>query len=615
MAGFGDELNHFFAIPPVIELPPDILGELQSILRLHSISPQELRYKWESYTMKMGTEQTSLDLVTARAFKTDIQETLEREARGKAHVRSVDKRGSYATPRNAAKGRDVFGMIDGLVPATPQPGPTKGASKRKAAFETPSTSKINRSNRMSSPNDGRTDINDVSNMAFANRPNAGEIVHTLNDHLDEFEPPLAPSSNPRVKLTANTDLKRFYYKPMAMHLLEASGVLDDRIDEFKALVQTHHQLEDAAFGDATGQGTSEIIAVGRIVSDALEGKINAASLMLETSRRTGNGRRVPLNIESISYEFFPGQIVAVRGINASGEYFSVNEILEIPLPPASASLPSALDAWNKQLGVEEGQDTASSSLALNVLFASGPYTTDDNLAFEPLHALCDKAETTYADVLFLIGPFLDLEHPLVASGNFELPDDPSIEPDKATLTDAFRLMVGAALARLARAVPSITIILVPSARDAVNKHVAWPQEPFTKRELGLPKQARVVSNPIALSLNEITVGVTAQDILFDLRREEAVVGRPKESDILARLPSHLIQQRHFSPIFPPVDRAVLPKTGTQEGIATGMPLDVSYFQLGELNVRHDILVTPSALPSFAKVCTSSNTLLTLTDWN
>lgn len=440
-------------------------------------------------------------------------------------------------------------------------------------------------------------------------------MHTLNDHLSELEIPLAPPSEARVKLTANTDLKRFYYKPMAMHLLEASGVLDDRLDEFKALVQSHHDLEDAAFGDATGQATSEIIAVGRIVSDALEGKINAASLMLETSRRTGNGRRVPFRVGSISHEFFPGQIVAVRGINASGEYFTVNEILEIPLLPASASLPSALDAWNQRLGLEEGQDAHSSSLSLNVLFASGPYTTDDNLAFEPLHALCEKAETTCADVLFLIGPFLDLEHPLLASGDFVLPEDANFDPDEATLADAFKLMVGAALTRLARAVPSITIILVPSARDAVNKHVAWPQEPFTKKELGLPKQARVVSNPIALSLNEITVGATAQDILFDLRREEVVVGEPKERDILARLPCHLIQQRHFSPIFPPVDRAALPKTGTQEGVATGMPLDVSYFQLGELNVRHDILVTPSALPAFAKVYLSSILPRTPTDLN
>ena len=110
MAAVKAELNDLFAIPPISELPPDVLGELQSILRLHSIAPQELSYKWESYTLKMGAEQTKLDLPTARAFKKDLQEMLERESRGKAHARSVDKRGAYATPRSAAKGDDVFGM-------------------------------------------------------------------------------------------------------------------------------------------------------------------------------------------------------------------------------------------------------------------------------------------------------------------------------------------------------------------------------------------------------------------------------------------------------------------------------------------------------------------------
>ena len=104
------ELNELFAIPPVAELSPDVLGELQSILRVHSISPMELSYKWESYTMKMGTEQTKLDLSTARAFKKDLQEMLERDSRGKTHQRSADKRGAHATPRSATKGGDVFGM-------------------------------------------------------------------------------------------------------------------------------------------------------------------------------------------------------------------------------------------------------------------------------------------------------------------------------------------------------------------------------------------------------------------------------------------------------------------------------------------------------------------------
>ena len=98
------------------------------------------------------------------------------------------------------------------------------------------------------------------------------------------------------------------------------------------------------------------------------------------------------------------------------------------------------------------------------------------------------------------------------------------------------------------------------------------------------------------------MGITAHDVLYDLRREEVVVGRPKEDNIMARLPGHLIQQRHFYPIYPGVDRNVLPKPGTAEGIATGMPLDVSYMKLGEWFIsRPDMLITPSALAPFVKV--------------
>jgi len=60
--------------------------------------------------MKMRIEQTKIDLATARAFKKHLQEALERDSRGKAHSRSVDKRGAYATPK-ARKGDDVFGML------------------------------------------------------------------------------------------------------------------------------------------------------------------------------------------------------------------------------------------------------------------------------------------------------------------------------------------------------------------------------------------------------------------------------------------------------------------------------------------------------------------------
>ncbi|MCJ1284062.1 DNA-directed DNA polymerase alpha subunit pol12 [Xylographa opegraphella] len=613
MEDTADDLNGFFVIPGESSIPLDILGELQSIMRLHSISAQELFYKWESYCMKMGSEETKLDLRTVRAFKKDVQEILERETRGKAHVRSADKRGIHATPRVSASNGDAYDMLDGLTPNTPRIASTNGASKRKVAFETPAFPKVSKSHPRSSPTDGRAggaEIKGQSNGAalipFGDRPNAGQIIETLNGHLDACEPLVAPPAEPRVKLTANTDLKKFFYKPLAMHLSEASEVLDDRIDEFMSFVQIHHNLEDSAFGNPASKSTSEIIAVGRIASDTPESKLNAASLVLETSRRTGAGLRVSLKVEALaSQEFFPGQIVALRGINASGEYFSAREVLDVPLLPPAASSPSTLDVVNERVGYADADDARTNSSVLNVIVSSGPYTADDNLDFEPLHTLCEKASETYADAMILIGPLFDIEHPLLATGDFDLPDDPSIEPDKATLTDAFRIMVAGPLRRLAQAVPSITIILVPSVRDAVNKHVSWPQEPFGKKELGLPKQARTVSNPVTISLNEIVIGISAQDILYDLRREEVVVGKPKENNMLARLPRHVIQQRHFFPLFPPVNREHLPKAATEEGLATGMPLDISYLKLGEwLNVRPDVLILPSALTPFAKVVES-----------
>lgn len=100
----GDELDEYFVPHPEVKI------ELESICRLHSISPEELFYKWESYNMKMGQEQIILDVPTVRVFKKELQEIVEREARTKSHMRSVDKRGAYATPRSAAKGGDVFGM-------------------------------------------------------------------------------------------------------------------------------------------------------------------------------------------------------------------------------------------------------------------------------------------------------------------------------------------------------------------------------------------------------------------------------------------------------------------------------------------------------------------------
>ena len=103
------ELNELFAASSPGGLTDDVLAELQSMLRVHSIPAQDLFFKWEHYCMKMGAEETKLNLETVRAFKRDVQESLERESRGR-NARHAEKRNAMtATPR-AAMNTDVFGM-------------------------------------------------------------------------------------------------------------------------------------------------------------------------------------------------------------------------------------------------------------------------------------------------------------------------------------------------------------------------------------------------------------------------------------------------------------------------------------------------------------------------
>lgn len=426
-------------------------------------------------------------------------------------------------------------------------------------------------------------------------------MEVLNGHLKAGEAPIAPFAEARIKLTAASDQKKMAYKPLAMKLSEASEILDDRIDDFLSIVQGYHKLDDSVFGSAASQSTTEVVAVGRIASDSMEGKLNAASLVLETSRRMGNGLRVPLKMDKIrSWSFFPGQIVALRGNNATGNEFVVNEILEIPLLPNAASASSALEAHREKFNGGPDAMEDSDPSPLTIIYASGPYTADDNLDYEPLHALCSQAADSYADALILTGPFVDVDHPLIATGDFDLPEEASHDPDTATMSTVFKYLFSSALARACSANPHLTVILVPSVRDILDKHVSWPQDTIPRKELGLPKSVKIVSNPMTLSMNEMVIGISSQDVLYELRSEElARTG----GDLMSRLVRYLVEQRHYFPLFPAAERGRLPKTGTEEGIATGSVVDLSYLRLGEMvNVRPDVMLVPSSLPPFAKVC-------------
>ena len=86
--------------------------------------------------------------------------------------------------------------------------------------------------------------------------------------------------------------------------------------------------------------------VGRLCLDseadavASSSKLSLTTLVLESSRMGGSGERVPLKFEpdftirgiknaNAGKSLFPGEILALRGRNGGGGWFSVKEILPV----------------------------------------------------------------------------------------------------------------------------------------------------------------------------------------------------------------------------------------------------------------------------------------------
>lgn len=56
-----------------------------------------------------------------------------------------------------------------------------------------------------------------------------------------------------------------------------------------------------------------------------------------------------------------------------------------------------------------------------MVIASGPFTLGGNLTYEPLHALLAFCAQVKPDLLLLLGPFVDAEHPLIADNLADRP--------------------------------------------------------------------------------------------------------------------------------------------------------------------------------------------------
>ncbi|KAK9362305.1 DNA polymerase alpha/epsilon subunit B-domain-containing protein [Lipomyces starkeyi] len=548
-------------------IDPEIATMCESLQKSYALSRSDLFYKIESYRLELAGKSDISTVPVTKQLLDDLRQVFQAQLE-----------------RKQMKQRAAHGGT-AQIGSSPAPGVTPAKRRFAGSAATPTPLK-------SSPFSDK-------NSTFATRTDAGKVLETLNG---EIEIDRADASPEKAKITAFMDIKKYQYRTMRQVLLEASEYLDERIERFADLIQEQLADEvrksdkpDAVLVTAAERLSSpaaitheDVIVVGRIVSDSVHAadssKVNETSVLLETSRRLGSGARVPFKLslelqgegkQQVSLSLFPGQIVALRGCNPSGSMFIVREVLSLPALPLPVSPLRTL--------------CQTASLPTRMIIAKGPFTTQDDVAFAPLTELIDQCISAKADVVILLGPFIDATHRCLV--------DPSTLPyaNLNTLEDLFRTTITAELRRLESALPTVQTFLVPESgeREAVQRHVSFPTPPVgdAKKTLGIPKRSKWLSNPAFVAVNSSVLAIANIDILMQLSKVEYLhrVGANDtfERNILARGVKNLLQQRSLYPVFP----------GQPD-----VPLEISYLGLAEMSVaRPDILIVPSDQRYFAKV--------------
>ena len=301
-------------------------------------------------------------------------------------------------------------------------------------------------------------------------------------------------------------------------------------------------------------------------------------------------------------------------------------LIEGAVPPSPPPSSPALLEPHQQLQQQGGQGEHH---PLSIMAVAGPFTTNDNLDYDPFIDVLMTVLKNAPDVVILCGPFVDERQPLVSGENNDSmgggggggPTMTNDYGEEVTVSYEylFAKNISELLEDLYEKEPELKtqFVLVPSLDDAFVDAV-YPQPPFSDGvndddvvkvpkgsdaegkfgDLGLQyveksankdnssnrRRVHCVSNPSTLQINDVTIGVTSTDILFHISSEECNANLPPGTR-LAHIAQHLVQQRSYYPLFPP---------------AKGASLDLSKSKEWEMAVKPDILIVPSKLTSFAR---------------
>ncbi|XP_039257400.2 DNA polymerase alpha subunit B-like [Styela clava] len=421
----------------------------------------------------------------------------------------------------------------------------------KSAIKTKPTDNISASPAVFSPSSFSP--GSTSSQKYTSRSNSGSV-------LDSFGPSHESITNHRGtgrQISIVVDKKRNISKPykyMFQKLVDLSDVLDEMIENAAETIQSQNSSEIDVYSPCSMHSQEPVHIVGRICCDSSGGvgRLNSQSVLLQGDRGISSGKYVAIDLSQLEeFSLFPGQIVAMQGINPTGKKFIATKVYA-----------ANCDETNKR------NIDMSASDPLSLLIAAGPFTTSDCLSYEPLHDLITIVKNTRPDVTVIIGPILDNKHDHVKSGKIMIPFEEVLE-DKLNF--------------IVEAIGGLTHLVIASSTKEASCHPVYPQPPY----LSSPNVRNVhfVGDPSILEVDGLKIVLTSNDILFHLGGEE--ISKVKgQSDRLGRLAGHILQQKSFYPLYP-----------SNESVNVDW---IAAEQYGAIPQRPDIAILPSDLKCFIK---------------
>ena len=363
-----------------------------------------------------------------------------------------------------------------------------GQSKRNLTFNTPDNKHLRLSEQMSTP--PLSQLSEVSTSAYKTRTDRFKNMLSYNETLEsrgQFEPSKVTPYGFRVQLTQDSESMENVtqrYRYMYTSLEERARALDKQLLKIQNSMCLYTNMEEDQLKPVGMPSQDMVWICGRVVNEALEGKLNSTSILIEGSRKESGGRRVKLELKDITtYSLFPGQIVLIEGVTSQGRIMVAKRVIEGIPRPLIQSEPSKLLEYHYSKDYQNG-------LPINVIIASGPFTINDNLSYDPLRDLISRVLKSKPDVVILIGPFVDITQPLLENGDIILNDlndeDQIIGQHEASyemifieriVRDTFTLMFNA---EDDFGINPTQFVLIPSLSDAHHDFV-YPQPPFGDR--------------------------------------------------------------------------------------------------------------------------------------